>query len=95
MIAGFALLQQRVTGLAAEMRHVDDGSRIVGKNFQNGTIGKRPQPLARLEHGKRAQQPQRIERFVRSDHGGGIPGMFRPVHKDVTARAGDAGCRMD
>lgn len=48
-------------GLIAEMRHINDGSRIIGQDLQNRTGGQGLQPLARFQDGQGAQEANGIQ----------------------------------
>jgi cytochrome c-type biogenesis protein len=69
--------------LGAEMRHIDDGGRVIGGHAQDLARGQRAKALARLQYRQRAQQAAGIK-FGVICHGGNLGGMFHFVHQDVT-----------
>lgn len=52
---------QRVTGFCAKMRHIHDGSGIVGAQVKHFAGRQSKQSFARLQHGQRAQKAGGIE----------------------------------
>lgn len=79
---------------SAEMRHVNDGSRVIGQNGQAVACSQSLKPLAGLQNGQGAQQARRVEFVGCIRHRLQIGGMFQSVHKDVTGPWGDAVTRM-
>ena len=52
----------------AEMRNVDDRSRVVRQKLQDGSLRQRANPLRSLQDGQRAEQPGGVE-FLVDFHG--------------------------
>lgn len=57
-----------VPGLCAEVRHIDNCSRVVCNHPQNLSLRHARQAFARLEHGQGAQQPERVEGLIWVTH---------------------------
>lgn len=75
--------QQLVARLCAKVGHIDDSCRIVGLHTQDLTGPERLQPLARLEHGQGAKQPQSIKIGIKI-HATEVGAIFQLVHQVVT-----------
>lgn len=84
-------LDERVPRLGAEVRYVDDGSRIVGQERYPGARLERTHALAQAQDGQGAQEATGIDDLA---HGDEIGTMFQTVHKVVTECADDAGRAM-
>lgn len=83
-----ACLHKLMARLGAEMRHIDDGGRIIGQKRDLRARIERAHPLAQAQDGQGAQQPAGIDDLA---HAAEIGAMFQPVHKVVTECADDAG----
>ena len=76
-------IDQSMPCLGAEMRHVDDRGRIVGRNMQCIAHSQASEPLARLENRERAQQPECVEFMF---HGISLAQIFAQVNTAVVIR---------
>ncbi len=79
-IAGFF---QRMSGLGAEMRHVDDRCGVIRLDPQDLTGLQGLQTLARFQNGQGAQQPFGIK-FGIKFHAPEVGPIFQLVHQLVT-----------
>jgi len=73
--------EERVPLLGAEMGDVDARGRVVGQHPQHAARRQRLQPLARLQHRQRAEQPACVELGI---------GFGRCVHAALIPRLGAA-----
>ena len=72
-----------MTGLGAEMGHVDDGGWIIGQHGQGLPRRNRLQPLTGFQNRQGAQKTRGIQMMCIS-HTNQIGRMFQPVHRHVT-----------
>ena len=79
MTGGFALTEQGVAGLVAEMGKVDHRRGIVRQHQQLGPDGKRSEDLARLEDRQGAKKTKGVE-HVRIGHEPGLRAPIAAVH---------------
>lgn len=61
-----------VSGLAAEMRQVDQGHGVGGADTENRAGSKRQEPLARAQHGEGAEKPLAVHGFIPIGHARGV-----------------------
>lgn len=83
-----------MTGLLAEMGHVDNRRRIIGNHGKCFALGQALETFSGFQNWKRTQKSGGVEHVIRFFHNAQISAMFHSVHKDVTVRRGDDDWRI-
>lgn len=86
------LINQRMAGLVAKMRHVDHGCGIIGAQTQDVSICQRLQTFARLENGQGAKQPGGVK--IMCAHGMRHRGDVTFCPQSCDSLSGDVRARM-